>query len=87
MDINKYVTLAIGIALVGIIVGVMGPKCFSLTTVDRFFYCAVNPRRQSSGNYGRYCPGERGNNQYASPASHAVRAYRRSSGDRARCNG
>ena len=25
MDINKYVTLAIGIALVGIIVGVMGP--------------------------------------------------------------
>jgi len=25
VDINKYVTLAIGIALVGIIVGVMGP--------------------------------------------------------------
>lgn len=87
MDINKYVTLAIGIALVGIIVGVMGPKCFSLTTVDRFFYCAVNPRRQSSGHYRRYRPGERGNNQYVAPAPHAVCAYRRSSGDCARCYG
>jgi len=87
VDINKYVTLAIGIALVGIIVGVMGPKCFSLTTVDRFFYCAVNPRRQSSGHYRRCCPGERGNYQYASPAPHAVRSDCRTPGNRARCNG
>lgn len=85
MDINKYVTLAIGIALVGIIVGVMGPKSFSAD--NSVNYLAVNPRRQSPGYYGRHRPGKRSDNQHAAPAPHAVRTYCRSPGNSSRCNG
>ena len=85
MDINKYVTLAIGIALVGIIVGVMGPKSFSADVSDS--YLAVIPRRQSPGHNWGHSPRKRGNYQYASPAPHAVRSDCRTPGNRARCNG
>ena len=69
MDINKYVSLAIGIAVIAIV--------DNYTVIGGVNHRRYGPDRcgQPPPYYGGCCPCKRGNNQYHYPASYSVRTY------------